>query len=112
MIVFMIFLSVMMASNEVCKKRKMSQDSVKQSATLQPIPWEDIAPDNVCEWLDIFSKANNTTKEIALASILPNYCMPIGEYKGESRLQATRGKCESFYYLPECPRIREVPRIP
>jgi hypothetical protein len=41
---------VIMASNDACKRRKMSQDIVKQSATLHPLPWQDITPDKIAQY--------------------------------------------------------------
>ena len=43
------------------------------------IPWEDICPAQISDWLDKFSKAHNTTREILLASILPTVACLMGQ---------------------------------
>ena len=64
--------------------------SVRKQGKENPIPWDDISPQPVCEWLDTFSKANNTTREILLASILPTVACLLGpsKLKVSCRLQA------------------------
>ena len=40
---------------------------------------ENVAPARVAEWLDVYAKANNTSREIMLASILPTVARLTGE---------------------------------
>ena len=42
------------------------------------ITWEDICPAQISDWLDLFSKAHNKTREILLASILPTVACLMG----------------------------------
>ena len=44
---------------------------VRKQGKEHNIPWDDICPVTIREWLDTFSKANNTTSDILLASVLP-----------------------------------------
>ena len=67
-------------ASEVASVRKLGKEN--------SIPWDDIIPEPVCEWLDTFSKANNTTREILLASILPTVACLISKLKVSCRLQA------------------------
>ena len=57
----------------------VSTPQVKQSGKEKPMPWEDIAPRRIAEWLDIYTKANNTSPEILMASILPTVACLTGE---------------------------------
>ena len=52
--------------------------SVRKQGKELSIPWEDISPAHICQWLDTFSKANNTTQDILLASILPTVACLMG----------------------------------
>ena len=52
--------------------------SVRKQGKELSIPWEDICPAHICQWLDTFSKANNTTQDILLASILPTVACLMG----------------------------------
>ena len=56
------------------------------------VPWENVAPVCVAEWLEVFMKANNTSKEIMLASILPMLACLTGEttIKVECKLKTER----------------------
>ena len=74
-------------------KRSRTED--KQSAVCKQgkehsIPWRDVCPDQISDWLDIFGKAHNTTREILLASILPTVASLMGpsKIKAESKIYA------------------------
>lgn len=65
------------------KKKRVSDVSslaaqVRKSATDMPLPWDKIAPPSVAEWLDVYAKANNTTRDILLGSILPTVACLLG----------------------------------
>ena len=53
--------------------------SVRKQGKELGIPWEDICPAQISDWLDMFSKAHNTTREILLASILPTVACLMGQ---------------------------------
>ena len=53
--------------------------SVRKQGKELGIPWEDICPAQISDWLDMFSKAHNTTREIPLASILPTVACLMGQ---------------------------------
>ena len=38
--------------------------SVRKTATEMPIPWDEIAPPRVSEWLNVYASANNTSRDI------------------------------------------------
>lgn len=81
-----------MASNPAAKRSRTASDPslVRKEGKEHKIPWEDISPTVVHEWLDTFSKANNTTREILLASVLPTVACLLGptKLKVNCRLQA------------------------
>ena len=52
---------------------------VKKMGKEKAVPWENVAPARVAEWLDVYAKANNTPREIMLASILPTVARLTGE---------------------------------
>ena len=52
--------------------------SVRKQGKEHNIPWDDICPVTIREWLDTFSKANNTTSDILLASVLPTVACLMG----------------------------------
>ena len=52
--------------------------SVRKQGNDLNIPWDDICPAIISDWLDTFSKANNTTRDILLASILPTVACLMG----------------------------------
>lgn len=52
--------------------------SVRKQGKEVSIPWEEICPALISEWLDTFSKANNTTRDILLASVLPTVACLMG----------------------------------
>ena len=52
---------------------------VKKMGKEKAVPWENVAPARVAEWLDVYAKANNTSREIMLASILPTVARLTGE---------------------------------
>ena len=52
--------------------------SVRKQGKEVSIPWDEICPTFISEWLDTFSKANNTTRDILLASVLPTVACLMG----------------------------------
>ena len=42
--------------------------SVRKTATEKPIPRDEIAPPRVSEWLNVYARANNTSREILFGS--------------------------------------------
>lgn len=52
--------------------------SVRKQGKEVSIPWEEICPTLISEWLDTFSKANNTTRDILVASVLPTVACLMG----------------------------------
>ena len=73
--------------------------SVRKQGKENPIPWDDISPEPVREWLDTLSKANSTTKKILLASILPTVACLMGPSKLKVRLfDPGAGKSPSFQH--------------
>ena len=52
--------------------------SVRKQGKEVSIPWDKICPTFISEWLDTFSKANNTTRDILLASVLPTVARLMG----------------------------------
>ncbi|XP_078363681.1 uncharacterized protein LOC144647856 [Oculina patagonica] len=58
------------ASSDFSEIRKSGKEAV--------IPWEDIAPAEVAEWMETYPKANNTTRDILLASVLPSVACLMG----------------------------------
>ena len=72
-----------MANAYPTKRKRVSDVSslatrVKKLATVEPIPWDKIAPAAVAEWLDVYAQANNTSRDIVLASILPTIASLMG----------------------------------
>lgn len=51
---------------------------VRKLACDTPLPWDKIAPQPVADRLDVYAQANNTTREILLASILPTVACLMG----------------------------------
>ena len=35
------------------------------------IPWDEIAPSNIHEWLDLYARSHATSRDLLLAGILP-----------------------------------------
>lgn len=52
--------------------------SVRKQGKEVSMLWEEICPTSISEWLDTFSKANNTTRGILLASVLPSVACLMG----------------------------------
>ena len=44
------------------------------------IPWDEIAPAHIHEWLNVYSKSHGTSPELLLAGILPCISALIGAY--------------------------------
>ncbi len=66
------------------KRRRVSDISamasqVKQTASEMRLLWETVAPANIAQWFDVYSKANNTSRDILLASILPTVACLMGQ---------------------------------
>ena len=66
------------------KRKRLSNVSfsapqIKQLGKEKVMPWNEIAPKRIGEWLDVYAKANNTSREILMASILPTVACLTGE---------------------------------
>ena len=57
---------------------RWSVNRANNITTVEPIPWDKIAPAAVVEWLDVYAQANNTSRDILLASILPTITCLMG----------------------------------
>ena len=55
-----------MASSET-----VSVESIVQDAENCMIPWNEVVPDEIDQWLTLFAKAKGTCKEFILASCFP-----------------------------------------
>ena len=66
------------------------QSAVCKQGKEHSIPWKDVCPDQISDWLDVFGKAHNTTREILLASIFPTVASLMGpsKIKAESKINA------------------------
>lgn len=72
-----------MANAHPTKRRRVSDISlvaarVGKLACDTPLPWDKIAPQPVADWLDVYAHANNTSREILLAIILPTVASLMG----------------------------------
>lgn len=75
------------------------QSTVCKKGKEHSIPWKDVCPDQISDWLDVFGKAHNTTREILLASILP----PVASLMGPSKIKAeSKINAESVNLLMIC----------
>ena len=68
-----------MASSET-----VSVESIVQDAKNCMIPWNEVAPDEIDQWLTLFAKAKGTCKEFILAELLPNSQRINGEHCGRN----------------------------
>ena len=62
-----------MATAYPSKRKRFSDVSsvatrVKKIGSDMPLPWDKIAPPDVAEWLNVYAQANNTSRELLLAS--------------------------------------------
>ena len=64
--------------------RRINEVAVKASEVV--LPWDDVAPLYFTQWLEKFSKAHGTTKELMFMSILPAVSSLLGQL---SKLQMT-----------------------
>lgn len=72
-----------MATAYPSKRKRFSDVSsvatrVKKIGSDMPLPWDKIAPPDVAEWLNVYAQANNTSRELLLASILPTVACLMG----------------------------------
>ena len=75
------------------------------------MPWNEIAPKRIGEWLDVYAKANNMSREILIASILPTVACLTGEttVRVDCKLKT---KQINFIRLSIGAEFREVAGIP
>lgn len=92
-----------MASVSATKRFRTSSDSseIKKQGKEAVLPWNDIAPAEVAEWMETYSKANNTTRDILLASVLPSVASLMGPstIKVNCRLQ---GEAVNLFMICLC----------
>lgn len=72
-----------MATAYPSKRKRVSDVSslatqVKKHGNEIPVPWDKIAPPQIAEWLDMYARANNTSRELLLASVLPTVASLMG----------------------------------
>ena len=89
------------------KKTKLSASNVKtddqineiasQAADIQ-FPWDSVSPIYFTDWIDMFSKAHGTSKELMFKAILPT----VSSLLGLSKLKATTTYQENLTLFSLC----------
>ena len=65
------------------------------------LPWEDFAPQQITNWLDTFSRAHGTCKELTLMGILPTVGALLG--KTEIKLFSTHKERGNMFFISLAP---------
>ena len=58
-----------------------SLDELESKLGEVKIPWRDIAPQSIIEWLDIFAKSNGSLKDLLLTSLMGTTSSLMGDSK-------------------------------
>ena len=58
-----------------------SLDELESKLGEVKIPWRDIAPQSIIEWLDIFAKSNGSLKDLLLTSLMGTTSSLMGNSK-------------------------------
>ena len=65
------------------------------------LPWEEFCPNDITEWLDIFSCSYGTRKELTLFGLLPTVGALLG--RSELRLFSTHKERANIYCIALAP---------
>ena len=58
-------------------------DDLVSKLTTVKFPWDDFCPSDITNWLNVFAKSHETTKELTLLGIIPT----VGALLGKTELE-------------------------
>ena len=72
-------------------------DDLVLKLTNVKLPWDEFCPNELTNWLNVFSRSQETTKELTLLGILPTVGALLG--KTELKLFSTRKERGNMYCI-------------